>query len=210
MERQIQLLDKVMRYIIYILFFLIVAAKCDSPGNSIEGIRLSDSYTDCEYEYYDFGETITLSDHYEKFMITLPYSWAIREALSDTLYGIIASNSFDEESDPEEFILITVTAYQTDDSLAGYIRNEIKTLKKDKNIKVIEAGKSTINELSSWWVRFENIENEFTIMNLVQYVKQTDRNEVYLIQASVFGNDEAEKKFCRLKRFLDSFELMEE
>lgn len=197
-----------MKNLIYIFFLFIIASKCDGPADIIEGIPISESYNNCEYDYYDFGETITLSDHLEKFMITLPYSWAIREALSDTLYGIIASNSFEEEINPEEFILITVTAYKTDNPLLDYVTKEIITLKNDKNIEVLEIGQNIVKEIPSRWVRFEKIENQFNIMNLVQYIKHEEANEIYLIQASVYSNEEAEKKICRLKRFIDSFELM--
>ncbi|MEZ5197360.1 MAG: hypothetical protein R2764_13470 [Bacteroidales bacterium] len=55
-----------------------------------------------------------------------------------------------------------------------------------------------------------NIENEFTIMNLVQYIKQTDEDVVYLIQASVLEMMKWKRKFGRLKRFLDSFEFNED
>ncbi|MCD4729813.1 MAG: hypothetical protein K8R74_04370 [Bacteroidales bacterium] len=46
-------------------------------------------------------------------------------------------------------------------------------------------------------------------MNLVQYVLSESESEIYLIQSSVYKSDDYDKILCRLKRFTDSFELVE-
>ena len=189
---------------------VLIAAKCSDHKNKIEGIPVSDFYNNCEEEYIDYGDMITLGDPNDKFMIRLPYNWDIQESYSDTLYGIIASNRYEAGNDPEKFLLVTVTGYQTNDSLYGYFIKEIKTLKKDKSMKVIAVGHMEINEEIAYWVKFESDESDFQIMNLVQYVMSESKNEIYLIQSSVYKSDDYDKELCRLKRFTDSFELVKD
>ncbi|MEZ5197361.1 MAG: hypothetical protein R2764_13475 [Bacteroidales bacterium] len=99
-----------MKNLLYIFFFLLIAANVIIRVNPWKEFLLSDSYTNCEFEYFNFGETITLSDHYEKFMITLPYSWAIQEACPIRFYGIIASTVLMKIVTLRNLFLITVTA----------------------------------------------------------------------------------------------------
>jgi catalase len=151
---------------------------------------------------------ITLGDPSDKFMIRLPYSWDIQENYSDTLYGIIASNRYEAGNDPEKFILVSVTGYQTTDSLFAYFKKELKTLKKDKSMKVIEVGQMELNEENTYWVKFESDQSGYKIMNIVQYVKSEEKNEIYLIQSSVYKSDDYQTQLCRLKRLTNSFELV--
>ncbi|MCD4722992.1 MAG: hypothetical protein K8S13_24505 [Desulfobacula sp.] len=141
-------------------------------------------------------------------MIRLPYDWDIQETYSDTLYGIIASNNLEARNNPEKFQLISVTGYQTEDSLITYFKNELRTLKKDKNMKVLDAGQIGFEEEKTYWVRFESLESEHTIMNIVKYIKPEKRNEIYLIQSAVYKTDDFMERLCFLKRLVDSFELV--
>lgn len=196
--------------LIYLVVLVLIAAKCTDQKNKIEGIPISDFYNSCEDPYIDYGDMITIGDPSDKFMIRLPYSWDIQESYSDTLYGIIASNHYEAGNDPEKFLLVSVTGYQTTDSLYAYFLKEIKTLKKDKSMTVHELGQIEINEENAWWVKFETIESDFQIMNLVQYVKSEENNEIYLIQTTIYKSEDYKKKLCQLKRFTDSFELVKD
>jgi len=195
--------------LIYLVVLVLIAAKCSDHKNKIEGIPVSDFYNNCDEAYIDYGDMINLGDPSDKFMIRLPYNWDIQESYSDTLYGIIATNRFEAGNDPEKFLLVSVTGYHTNDSLYGYFIKEIKTLKKDKTMIVHEVGQMEINEENAYWVEFETDESDFQIMNLVQYVMSESENEIYLIQSSVYKSDDYNKELCRLKRFTDSFELVE-
>lgn len=196
--------------LIYLIVFVLIAAKCTDQKNKIEGIPISDSYNNCDEAYIDYGDMITIGDPSDKFMIRLPYSWDIQESYSDTLYGIIASNRFEAGNDPEKFLMVSVTGYQTTDSLDEYFVKEIKTLKKDKSMTVLEVGKLEINEENTRWVKFETEESDFQIMNLVLYVKSESTEEIYLIQSSVYKSEDYDKILCQLKRFTDSFELVKD
>jgi hypothetical protein len=193
---------------VYILLILLSAIKCGNQGPNIEGVPLSQSYNNCPEIKYDFGDMITIGDPGERFMIRLPYEWDIQETYSDSLYGIIASNGIESENDPEKFMMISVTGYLTGDSLSTYFRQELNTLKRDKNIIVMEAGEIQLYNDNGYWVKFESNENEHRIMNLVQYIKSEQRNEVYLIQSSVKKSENDEEKICILKKLTDSFELV--
>lgn len=197
------------KYLTYLLVFLLIAAKCTDQKNNIEGIPISDFYTNCDEEFIDYGDMITLGDPSDRFMIRFPYKWDIQESYSDTLYGMIASNRYEAGNDPEKFLLVSVTGYQSDDSLYAYFIKEIKNLKKDKTMKLHAVGQMEINEKPVYWIKFESIESDFQIMNLVQYIKSENTNEIYLIQSSVYKSEDHDKKLCELKRFTDSFELVE-
>jgi len=197
-----------LRNFLFFFFLVLVAATCKDPGNKIEGIPLSDSYNNCSDEYFDFGDMITIGDPGDKFMIRLPYNWDIQETYSDTLYGIVASNSLEARNNPEKFQLISVSGYQTKDSLFRYFRNELKLLKKDRNMKVLEVGKIGMEDDTSYWVKFESAEAEHTIMNIVKYIKSEGNDELYLIQSTVYKSDDNMDRLCYLKRLVDSFELV--
>jgi hypothetical protein len=163
----------------------------------------------CAIKEYDFGETITIGDPGDKFMITLPYEWDIQESYSDTLYGMIATNAPLSENNPDAFLLLSVTGYKTTDSLVAYFTKEVATLRKDKTMNVLEAGKMSFENSDSFWVKFETIENGHTIMNVVKYIKSERNNEIYLIQSSLSKTEFFEEKICILKLLVDSFELVD-
>ena len=196
------------RNLIFLFVLVLIGAKCTDQKSKIEGIPVSDSYNNCDEDYIDYGDMITLGDPSDKFMIRFPYKWDIQESYSDTLYAIIGSNRYEAGNDPEKFLLVSVTGYQTSDSLYTYFLREIKTLKKDKKMKVHEVGQMEIKEEIAYWIKFESAESDFEIMNLVQYIKSEPKNEIYLIQSSVYKSDDYDKKLCQLKRFTDSFELV--
>jgi len=199
-----------MKNLIYIIVFVLITATCTDQKNKIEGIPISEFYNNCDDDYIEYGDMITLGDPSDKFMIRLPYKWDIQESYSDTLYGIIATNRFEARNNPEEFLMVSVTGYQTSDSLYQYFINELKTLKKDKSMKVHSVGQIEINKKNAWWVKFEAEESDFQIMNLVQYVKSEKNDEIYIIQSTIYKSDDYDKKLCQLKRFTDSFELVED
>lgn len=199
-----------MKNLIYLIVFVLIGATCADQKNKIEGIPISEFYNNCDDDYIEYGDMITIGDPSDKFMIRLPYKWDIQESYSDTLYGIIATNRFEARNNPEEFLMVSVTGYQTSDSLYPYFINELKTLKKDKSMKVHAVGQIEINEENAWWVKFETEESDFQIMNLVQYVKSEINNEIFLIHSTVYKSDDYNNKLCQLKRFTDSFELVED
>jgi hypothetical protein len=186
-----------------------MASKCTDHKSKIAGIPVTDFYNNCPDDFTEYGDMITIGDPGDKFMIRLPYSWDIQESYTDTLYGIIASNRFDAGNDPKKFVLLSVTGYQTIDSLYPYFLNEIKSLKKDKTMKVLELGTMEINEKETYWVKFESEETDFQIMNLVQYVQSNQEDAIYILQSSVYKSENYNEALCRLKRFTDSFELVE-
>lgn len=198
-----------LKYLLYFISLAFIAATCKDNQNKIEGIPLSDSYNQCSDEYFDFGDMITIGDPGDKFMIRLPYNWDIQETYSDTLYGIIASNTLEVRNDPKKFQLISVTGYQTEDSLLSYFKNELKVLKKDRNMRVLETGQINIEDATSYWVKFESMEAEHSIMSIVKYIKPVKEDEIYLIQSTVYKTENYMDKLCHLKRLVDSFEMVE-
>jgi len=189
---------------------LLIAAKCGYRGETIEGIPITDLYNSCPDEYYDFGEIITIGDPNDKFMIGLPYSWAIQENYTDTLYGITASNMYDAGNDPEKFMMISIYGYHTNDSLFSYFSKEIIGMKKDKNTIVKELGEIEFNNEKSYWVKFENYENDDKLINFVQYIKTPAKSEVYLLQSTILHTENYMEKICFLKQIVNSFEIENE
>lgn len=198
-----------MRILQFACVLLILLVSCHR-GPELAGVPLTDYYNRCPDQDYDFGETITIGDPNDKFMITLPYDWEIQETYNDTLYGMIADNSTIIGEDPLNFVMISVMGYQTQDSLFEYFRKEVADLEKDKTMKVLEAGKMDFYGRDAYWLKFEAREHDHTILNVVKYIKSATRNEIYLIQSSVNKTGNFDEKICILKKLADSFELVGE
>jgi hypothetical protein len=209
MEKQIQLLNLPLKYLTCILVFILSFEGCKHKGPEIAGVPFTQYYNNCPAIEYDFGETITIGDPNDKFMITLPYEWDIQETYTDTLYGMIVTNSTLSEDDPDAFLFLSVIGYQTADSLLTYFTKEVKTLQKDKTMKEFEAGKMDFGGRDSYWVKFESIQNDQTIVNVVKYIKAVNKNEIYLVQSSANKTGNFDEKICILKKLSDSFELVE-
>jgi hypothetical protein len=205
MEEQIQVL-KLKKLLLPFIILTIIAACHHKP--EIAGVTQSQYYNSCPEKEYDFGEMITIGDPSDKFMITLPYEWDIQETYSDTLYGMIVTNAPLSENDPEGFLFLSVTGYKTSDSLFTYFKNEVSTLQKDKLMDNFEAGKIDFEGKDSYWVKFESIQKEDTILNVVKYIEAEGKNEIYLLQSSVKKTGSFDEKICILKNLVDSFELV--
>jgi hypothetical protein len=193
----------------YTILSLIFLTACRPGGPEISGVPITQYYNNCQINEFDFGETITIGDPNDKFMITLPYEWDIQETYSDTLYGMIATNSTLAENNPEVFLLFSITGYKTTDSLLTYFSREVASLKNDKSMDVLEVGKMDFNGKDSYWVKFETVENDNTILNVVKYINSDQKNEIYLIQSSVNKTGNFDENICILKLLADSFELVE-
>jgi len=171
---------------------------------------LSDTYNQCEPVIHDYGTMITIGDPNDRFMIRLPYSWDIQESYSDTLYGMIASNRTEAADDLSKLMLVSVTAYQTTDSVQEYFRKELKSLKKDRKMKSFEGGPINFKGHDAYWVLFESKGYGEKMMSIVLYVKALSKNEIYLVQSSVYKTDNYMDRLCNLKQFVNSFELENE
>jgi hypothetical protein len=198
-----------LKYLFYLSVVFFLFSACREHGPEIAGIPFTQYYNNCPGIEYDFGETITIGDPNDKFMITLPYEWDIQETYSDTLYGMIVTNAPLSENDPEGFLFLSVTGYKTTDSLAVYFANEVSTLQKDKSMSRFEGGKIDFAGKEAYWVKFESIQKEDTLVNVVKYIKAESKNEIYLIQSSVKKTGTFDEKICILKNLVDSFELVE-
>ncbi len=137
-------------------------------------------------------------------MVTLPYDWDIRENYSDSVYGMQAGNFFSIPIDVDKRMFFMVSGYSTEFWLEDYYLNELKTLKKESNIELLETGKTHIDELESYWVKFSVSQKVF---HLVMYVKHPQLDDLYLLQASVYDPEEYDLKLCYMKQLFNSFEL---
>ena len=187
---------------------ILLLQQCNSSVNKINGIRVSEFYNDCNADETDFGDLITIGDPDNRFMITLPYKWDIREYYTDTLYGIYASNSLDVINHPEMFYGLSITGYNTELDLQEYYLNELSQLKSDIKIKVLETGTYIINNHEYPWILF-NLDSDIEMTNHVVYIKDDISESIYILQSSVYKGKEYKEKLCQLKQFVSSFELVE-
>jgi len=190
--------------LLLLVFIIILAAKCDNNADSVLGIPITDYYDSCYSDEYYMGEMLSISDPNNKFFITLPYDWDLRENYSDTVYGLQCGNFMSIPIEQEKRMFLMLSGYNTELALEEYYLNELKILKKDGRIKLEETGKTMINGVDAYWVRF--VSNE-AVYHLVVYIKHPNLNDVYLIQASVYHPDEYKLKLCYLKNYINSFEL---
>lgn len=186
------------------LFFI---QGCSSSKNKIQGVPISDFFSKCESYNKDFGDLITLGDPNNRFMITLPYSWDIREFYTDTLYGVYASNAMAEVNKPEQFYSLSLTGYESELGLKDYYNKELSILIKDQNTEVWETGSLEIDSKQYPWVLFM-IEGELPIINQVTYIKSEGSSSIYLIQVSVFQEENSRERICEINQFVSSFELI--
>lgn len=192
--------------IILVIIVIIIAAKCDSDKNTIEGVPITEYYDSCLFDDYSFGDMSTMGDPYNKFMVSLPYDWDIRQVYTDSVFGIQAGNFLSIPIEVNRRMFFMVSGYSTEFSLEQYYLNELKTLKKESNVQLLETGKTIINELDSYWVKFSSNEEVF---HLVVYIKRPELQDLYLLQASVYNPEEHDIMLCYMKQLFDSFEITE-
>lgn len=186
----------------------LLASKCDSGNRSIKGVPVTDFYDSCQADPYDFGQIITIGDPGDKFMISLPYSWDIRENYSDTAYVMYAANYISIPIPGNERMALIVSGYNSDEDLEDYYLHELKTLRKDASLRLMETGTTDLNDkLQGYWVLFNSSSDKQTIHNLVVYLKNPVQDEIYLIQSLVYGAENYKTKLCYLKQLVRTFEI---
>jgi hypothetical protein len=190
------------------VLILLVAARCSHNSNSIKGVKITTYYDSCETADVYFGDQITIGDPNDRFMISLPYSWDIRETYTDTIYGMFAANFLSIPIAIKERLALMVTGYETEMSGEVYFLNELKTLKKDDAVALMETGMVVINERKCHWIMFQNA-GEHKVFHLVVYVKNEKNNDIYILQSMTYDTDNYKDKLCNLKRLIKSFEILE-
>ncbi|MCB0807598.1 MAG: hypothetical protein KDC05_17520 [Bacteroidales bacterium] len=190
-----------------IVIFLFFGCRTDRPLT--EGVPVTGYFDSCNI-WFDFGKMITIGDPGNKFMISLPYDWDIREHYTDTLYTIVAANFMSIPIEMNKRMSITATGYSTDEDSEQYYRKELRQLKKDNSIDVEETGTTLIRGIKCFWLRFVQHVGENKAYNLVVYVKETHSNDIYLIQSTVYDPYQYKDKLCLMKPLIESFEIVKE
>lgn len=183
--------------------------SCRSGRNVFEGIPQTNYYDSCD-AFHDFGKMIKIGDPADKFMISLPYDWDIREHYTDTLYSIVAANFMSIPIDLKDRMSFLVSGYKTDKDLETYYIGELKQMKKDPNINIEETGHAMIMERKSFWIKFNQLIGDHTAFSLVVYIKKQEQDEVYLLQSMVFDFEKQDIKLCYMKQLVNSFEIVDD
>lgn len=200
---------RIIKYLIVIpAVLLLLASRCASSGDKIKGIPLTHFYDSCDLDAY-FGEMITIGDPNERFFISLPYSWDIRESYTDNVYGMYASNFLSIPIEIKDRQAVMITGYETELSLEDYFLNELKDLKKDEAVELLEAGTVEIDDRNCNWLLFHNYA-EHPIYHVVVYTKKENSNEIYLLQSMTFDTENYRDRLCYLKRIIKSFDIEED
>jgi len=201
-------INKNFRWLILLPVICWIGHACVSDKNLIEGIPVTSYYDSCD-AFTDFGELIKIGDPQDKFMISLPFSWDIREHYTDTLYTIVAANFM---SIPIEFIdrmSFTVSGYNTDKTLDKYYHDELRQLKKDKSITVEETGPVNISDMNCFWVKFVQQVDELKAFSLVVYIMADKSGDIFLLQSTVYDANNYNDKLCYMKQLVNTFEIEE-
>lgn len=196
------------RYLLFVAGCLILmASRCDHSHSSFKEVPVTDYFDSCAVaSVIDFGDLITMGDPGDRFMISLPYSWDIRESYTDSLYGIFASNFLSIPRPIEERMSLGITGYISDNSLKEYYKNELNTLVNDKDTQVIETGVTLLNNEEAYWVKFNNSYKDQKIFQLVLYAKRQLSMEIYIVQATAYSAEIQNDILCNLKRLMVSLE----
>jgi len=190
--------------LLLIIVIIFVGAKCDNDTDNVMGVPITDYYDSCMFEDYSFGQMFTIGDPNDKFMITLPYDWDLRENYSDSVYGMQTGNFLSIPVDIKDRMFFMISGYSTELSLEDYYLNELKSFKNESNIELQETGKTLIDGVEAYWLKFSAGEKVF---HLVMYVKHPELDDVYLLQASAYDEEKHDLKLCYMKQFFNSFEL---
>ncbi|MCD4746736.1 MAG: hypothetical protein K8R58_10600 [Bacteroidales bacterium] len=193
----------------FFLAIVLILSACKDRKNRICNYKLSEYYNNCKSEGYHFNDLITFGDPNNKFMISVPYSWDIQENYFDSLYGIVAANNFEAMQNINLLQSISLTGYNSTDSLATYFKSEIKSIINDNKFEIIDLGRMDFKNKDSFWVLFETNEDYGKFINLVLYLKNYKTDEIYLIQTTVYKTKDYKKKICELKFIVNSFEIVE-
>lgn len=190
--------------LISLVTVIISGFQCTNQTKLLENIPESEFIDNCPDVLYDFGEIITLGDPSNRFMISLPYQWDIRESYNDSIYGIYASNYLSIPIEVKERLALSVTGYQSEKDINEYYNDELLVLIREENINLIERGQTTLIGQSIPWVMFEMPKSVF---NLVYYIKGNVNSDYYLIQTASYDSVNYRDKMCQLKQLVKSFEL---
>ncbi|MCD4736424.1 MAG: hypothetical protein K8R53_10295 [Bacteroidales bacterium] len=202
MEKQIRILAGVL------VLFAFIISSCSDQQKKYLGIPVSEFYNNCQ-QIYDFGESITIGDPNDKFMITLPYSWDIREYYTDTLYGMIASPHPQSETYRNGIISFAVIGYQSNSTLEEYYRKEVGSLISDESMELSESGFANMGDLPARWIIFITREGSIELVHLVLYIKNPYAEEIFHLLSIVTKSEGYREYFCRLKVIANSFEFVE-
>ena len=197
-------IKKTLKLMILVPVILFTGFQCTNEKKLLENIPESEFINNCPDVLYDFGETITIGDPDDRFMIRLPYNWDIRESYTDSLYGIYASNYLSIPIEVKERMALSVTGYRSEKELDEYVLDELLELIKGEGIRVLEKGKTMMIGSQFPWVLFEMPK---TVYNMVYYIKNPEKSDYYLIQAVSYDTVNYRTKMCHLKQLVKSFEL---
>lgn len=196
---------------VYLFFLftgiLLMIFSCDGSKRSVKNVPVTDYFDSCQTaNNIDFGDIITMGDPNDRFMISLPYSWDIRQAYTDSIYGIFASNFLSIPLPENEKMSLAIIGYASELSLKQYYSNELESLVKDEKTNVLETGTTILNDEVAYWIKFNNTYREQTIYQLVLYLKRDNLPEIYLVQSSAYNSDSQNNILCNLKRLMLSVE----
>lgn len=185
---------------------LLTASKCNRNSNVLNEVPETEFIDNCPDMLYDFGETVSVGDPDGRFNIQLPHRWDIRESYSDSVYGVFASNYLSVPKPMEDQMAISAFGYNIDDAFEDYVLDEMIALAEDENIQVLERGTSMFSGQSNPWVLFV-LEN--TSFNMVYYIGNPEKSEVFIVQALSNDTVNYKVKHCYLKQLINSFLLGE-
>ena len=186
-----------------LIFFLI---SCSNNHNTFEqGLSSKDWICDSK----NLTDTLSISYTHSKelFRIQTPYGYWTNEDLLDTIYGLVTVDTiYDYKNTTGISILVLSTNGKT---YFEYIENEYNIFRDRETISLLEYGKSTKFENCSYWFLIESEEPDSLIsLNYLIYIDNKNANTVSLLHSFVYGDIEREKRLCRLKEYLYTFEKL--
>ncbi|MBN3034944.1 MAG: hypothetical protein JW861_05115 [Bacteroidales bacterium] len=156
-----------------------------------------------------FGEVSIWTDPANRFIISIPASWSVREVFSDTIYGIMGVNYMESREDPARLLSLSVTGYHGEGSLADYFSREAAAIREDPASDLWETGWMPAGVDSIPWMLFRMKGQPVPLVNWV-VIRTNHAGEFYHIQATTAEGKDALIRICELSRLTQTFELLEE
>jgi len=167
--------------------------------------HLLDTIFNCNKFDYVQDSLINYNSKNNTFSISLPKTWDIVKDSNDSTSSIFGADM----SLLDEGIVFSfgVTEKKLDDkSLEKAFKKEIKSIKDDSILSVLDQGKYSTKKHSGFWVEMdEKTKDENNFKNLIVYL--TNNKKLYLLHFTHSSETEFDQKICLVKDMIETLKV---
>jgi hypothetical protein len=192
---------------VYVLLFSILLISCKQSQDGLKKYELDCPKIHSEKSYNHFSN---------KFSIDFPNTWFdISNPLVDSsIVNVLFSTDTISELDKSKKIINhqmigIITFKGNSNNLSDEFEYSAKIFERDyKSIKVIDKGFTNILKYDSYFLEYEEDTPEGMSRHITFLIQSNKlKNEYYIIDSSIWGNNDANFELCQHLEILKSFKL---